>query len=150
MRDSGIQMVDGGDDLMGSANPNRKDGDDGGEWASSIDAAIGTLSLDGGGAAAERNPEKRLKAVSTTVCWYSKQERGRATGGSNKSSYKGQYGWTPMREGKVDYGCINSPTTSGVVSLRDVDDCRAWPVAYFSGGVNRPPVGTRSRHDDGG
>ena len=67
MRDSGIQMVDGGDDLTGSANPNRKDGDDGGEWASGIDAAIGTLSLDGGGggaAAAERHPEKRLKAVS--------------------------------------------------------------------------------------
>eukprot|EP00752_Nemacystus_decipiens_P014372 g12784.t1 len=64
MRDSGIQMVDGGDDLVGSANPNRTDGDDGGEWASGIDAAIGTLSLDGGGGgAAERHPEKRLKAA---------------------------------------------------------------------------------------
>eukprot|EP00903_Cladosiphon_okamuranus_P019172 g17634.t1 len=63
MRDSGIQMVDGGDDLTGSANPNRKGGDDSEGWASGIDAAIGTLNLDGGGGAAERHPEKRLKAA---------------------------------------------------------------------------------------
>ncbi|CAB1119368.1 unnamed protein product [Ectocarpus sp. CCAP 1310/34] len=62
MRDSGIQMGDDSD-LSGSANPNRKgaDGGDGGDWASGIDAAIGSLSLEGAGPA-ERHPEKRLKA----------------------------------------------------------------------------------------
>ncbi|CAM9639246.1 unnamed protein product [Pylaiella littoralis] len=71
MRDSGIQMVDDGTDLTeGSANPNRKNGADGeGQWASGIDAAIGSLSLKGGrggggGGAEEKHPEKRLKAVS--------------------------------------------------------------------------------------
>lgn len=53
-------------ELTGSANPNRKEhGEDGGEWASGIDAAIGSLSLEGGGAGqAEKHPEKRMKAVS--------------------------------------------------------------------------------------
>ncbi|CBJ27466.1 conserved unknown protein [Ectocarpus siliculosus] len=63
MRDSGIQMGDDSE-LSGSANPNRKgaDGGDGGDWASGIDAAIGSLSLEGAGPA-ERHPEKRLKAA---------------------------------------------------------------------------------------
>ncbi|CAM9524728.1 unnamed protein product, partial [Hapterophycus canaliculatus] len=64
MRDSGIEMGDDSE-LMGSANPNRKDGgEDGGDWASGIDAAIGSLSLEGGsGGPAEKHPEKRMKAV---------------------------------------------------------------------------------------
>ncbi|CAN0096401.1 unnamed protein product [Scytosiphon promiscuus] len=64
MRDAGIQMADDSE-LTGSANPNRKEaGEDGGEWASGIDAAIGSLSLEGGaGGAAEKHPEKRMKAA---------------------------------------------------------------------------------------
>lgn len=68
MRDSGINMVDDTDDMTGSANPNRAEGINEG-WASGIDAAVGALSLDGGGAggAGERHPEKRLKAVSEMI-----------------------------------------------------------------------------------
>lgn len=46
-----------------SGNPNRQDGALGEDWASGIDAALGSLSMDSGSGGAERHPEKRLKAV---------------------------------------------------------------------------------------
>lgn len=62
MRDSGIQMVDDSEPLEGNANPNRREKEIE-EWGSGINAALASLSMDGG-AGSERHPEKRMKAVS--------------------------------------------------------------------------------------
>lgn len=64
LRDQGILMTDDAAPLAG--NPNRKGGglgeDD--DWASGIDAALGSMSMGSGAGAADTHPEKRLKAVS--------------------------------------------------------------------------------------
>lgn len=64
LRDAGIQMAD--DAAPPAGNPNRAEGDDG-DWASGIDAALGSLSLESGAGGVEKHPEKRLKAVSGRV-----------------------------------------------------------------------------------
>lgn len=61
LRDQGIHMAD--DTAPMSGNPNRQDGALGEDWASGIDAALGSLSMDSGSGGAERHPEKRLKAA---------------------------------------------------------------------------------------